>query len=220
MSWLTLAAVKAAKNITGTSQDVAIEALLPIAEAFVAEQLSYFCARQVVTEQHDGLGCDEIVLAKRPVCGVHSLKDSLTRAWSTTDDIDESLYVARKNGRLTLDGSNPELWIGDGPGAFQDGNGNVRVIYVAGYGERVDTVSDPAPDEDHEDFEEFALPQDVVKFAADYVMACLNTAGGEGLSGESAGGYSYTVASADAFFASCPGAKETAASWRDGTGLR
>lgn len=226
MSWLSLEAVKAAKNITDTSRDAAITAFLPTAEDFVASQLPRFVPRQVVTEQHHGEGNDEIVLHKRPVCGVASLKDSLARDWASAGEL-TSYDVVPESGVLRLDsGIGASGWDAGGPWPgrrFQDGNRNVRVIYVAGYGERVDTPSDPADENDHEDFAEFALPRDVVKYASDYVMACLNTSGSEGLSGETFSAYSYTTATAilaEVFHTTVPGAKSIYERWQDPTGAR
>lgn len=226
MSWLTLEAVKAAKNITDTSQDAAITALLGTAEDFVAAQLPRFVPRQVVTEQQHGEGHDEMVLRKRPVCGIASLKDSLARDWASTDEI-TNYDVDPDSGVLRLDQGIGGGWFATGGPftgrCFQDGNRNVRVIYVAGYGERVDTVSSPADENDLETFEEFALPGDVVKYASDYILACLNTSGSEGLGGESAGGYSYTTATAilaEVFHTTVPGAKAIYERWQDPTGAR
>lgn len=216
-SWLTLAMVKSVKNITDTSQDTAITALLRVAEDLVAQHCPKFIPRQSFTETHDGMGGGTIVLKRRPVCGVVSVKDSMSRAFSTTTALDSSSYsVDHESGVIQFDDDTISWDEDDGAsasgGALGEGNKNVQVVYVAGYGDY-----NPSNGTDSNDFETYDVPQDLVLLAADFIQGSQNASGTEGKKEERIGDYSYVMGDVSDL---SPTSKMTIQRWADGTAAR
>lgn len=216
-SWLTLSMVKSVKNITDTSQDTAITALLGVAEDLVEQHCPRFIPRQTFTERHDGMGGGTIVLRRRPVCGVVSVKDSMSRSFSTTTAIDSSSYaVIEESGVIEFDDDtiswNDEDGASASPGALSDGNRNIQVIYVAGYGDY-----NPSDGSDSNDFETYDVPQDLVLLAADFIQGSKNAAGLEGKKEERIGDYSYVIGDVEDL---SPTSRMTIERWADGTAAR
>lgn len=215
--WLSLSMVKSAKNITDSTYDSAISGLLVIAEDLIAQACPKFLPRQTLTEYHNGMGGGTIVLRRRPVCGVLSVKDSVSRSFGSIAAMDSSSYaVDVESGVIEFDDDtvnyDDEGGAISSSGALADGNRNVQVRYVAGYGDY-----NPSDGNDSIDFETFDLPQDLVLLASDFIFTAINGGGSEGKKEERIGDYSYVMGDLES---ASPTAKMTIERWSDGTSAR
>ena len=93
-----------------------------------------------------------------------------------------------------------------------EGNKNVQVVYVAGYGDY-----NPSNGTDSNDFETYDVPQDLVLLAADFIQGSKNAAGTEGKKEERIGDYSYVMGDVSDL---SPTSKMTIQRWADGTAAR
>lgn len=119
----TLDKVKSYLNLSDTTHDDLLAALI----ASASEAIELYCGREFAraerTEYHDGSGTRALVLRCRPVESVTSLHDDPARVYNDATLIAASRYgVYPAEGLLRLDG-----------GAFSPGVRNVRVVYTAGY---------------------------------------------------------------------------------------
>lgn len=204
ISWLTLADVKSAKGITDTARDTLLTALLPIAQEQVLKACPRFIPRQTFTEVQDGNGCAALVLKRRPVCGVVSIKDDPAREFGNDSIIDDADYAVDADaGVVYLD---LEL---------SDGVRNVQTVYVAGYGS-----FNPSDGNDSIAFATYDVPDDIIGLAANFVMFMANQAGAEGKASETIGEYSYRLADWTEFVGTSPLDQLTICRWADGSQAR
>lgn len=216
-SWLSLARVKEVKNITDTSLDTAITSLLSVAQALVEQHCPRFVPRQTFTELHDGMGGGTVVLRRRPVCGVLTVKDSLERAFSTTTAMSSADYAVLADEGLIEFDDTTLTWGDEGDahastGALAEGNRNVQVKYVAGYG-----AYNPSDGNDSAEFEEYDVPQDLVMLGADFIFGAINAGGSEGKKEERIGDYSYVMGDVKDL---SPTSQMTIDRWADGSQAR
>ena len=180
MAATTLADVKAFSGITGTDLDAQITALIPAAEAMVERLVGLKMEKRVgIDERHDGRGQPRVVLDCRPVIQVSQLFDDVNRAFTGTPIQSSEYTVDLKAGVVALDGIDPDWPATQLVAAFQRGNKNVKVVYDAGY-------------------EAADVPDDLKLLVSAFVMIAINTGKKAGLSSETIGRYSYTLADVSA----------------------
>src|SRR3990167_352620 len=126
MALTTLAAVKAFKSITDTSQDAEIGRLITV----VSEYLTRYCRRTfdlnaTLVEYHSGTsGQATLLLDRPPINSIASIYDDPERAYGASTLIAAADYVIEDAvaGLVRLDGA-----------SFQEGLRNVKVTYSGGF---------------------------------------------------------------------------------------
>jgi uncharacterized phiE125 gp8 family phage protein len=110
-------------DASDTSRDDLLDDLI----AYASERIESYCARRFasedVTEYIDGPGTTELVLARRPVTELTSVRLDASREFPEESELDESeLVLHAESGVLERDGA-----------VFPRGASNVRVEYTAGH---------------------------------------------------------------------------------------
>lgn len=143
----TLSRLKLAlgKDVTDTSEDDRLLTLLDAAEATVARYLNRNLLRDTYTEYFNGTGRPSLVLSHRPVISVTGVyvdpvgyygqsAGGFAASTMLTQGQDYALVNPNANERnpgiLTMLSA---LWDGTGLSNWPQGQGNVKVVYVAGY---------------------------------------------------------------------------------------
>ena len=147
-------------DLSDTSQDLLLYDLID----YASERIESYCARRFasaeLTQYADGSGTSELVLTRRPVSELTSVRVDADREFAAETELDDSEVVLYPDSGVVLrDGA-----------AFPEGNRNVRIEYTAGYA----TVPD-----------DLALA--CVKLAAAWYAHA--RAGADGVSRESLGDY-------------------------------
>ncbi len=125
MSLVSLATVKAFKNITATEHDAELVRLIGAVDAFITTYCNRQFEQATVTEYHSTRAGQTTLLLKRPpVASITSLHDDPDRVYGANTLIDPSDYVIEDTdaGILKLDGT-----------VFQRGVNNVKVLYSGGF---------------------------------------------------------------------------------------
>ena len=143
-----------------TSQDDLLDDLID----YASERLESHCARrfasEALTEYIDGPGTRQVVLSRRPVTELTSVRVDSDREFAAETEIDSSeLVLHAESGLIERDGA-----------VFPSGASNVRVQYTAGYSGVPDDVEAAA-----------------IKLAAAWYAHARS--GADGLTRETLGGY-------------------------------
>ena len=183
----TLSRLKLAlgKTVTDSSEDDTLLTLLDAAEAAVARYLNRNLLQATYTEYFDGMGRQTLVLSHRPVVSVTGVwvdpvgyygqsAGGFGTATLLTQGQDYALMAPGTNeknpGTLRMLSA---LWDGTGLSNWPQGQGNIKVTYVAGYTQ---------------------VPADVSQAVAMLVGQMLaQSANGLPLQSETLGEYSYTL---------------------------
>lgn len=183
----TLSRLKLAlgKSVTDTSEDDKLLTLLDAAEAAVARYLNRNLLQATYTEYFDGMGRPTLVLSHRPVVSVTGVwvdpvgyygqsAGGFAASTALTQGADFALIAPGTNeknpGTLRMLSA---LWDGTGLSNWPQGQGNIKVTYVAGYTQ---------------------VPADVSQAVAMIVGQMIAQAGnGLPMQSETLGEYSYTL---------------------------
>ena len=183
----TLSRLKLAlgKSVTDTSEDDRLLTLLDAAEAAVSRYLNRNLLQATYTEYLDGMGRPTLVLSHRPVVSVTGVwvdpvgyygqsEGGFASSTALTQGQDWALMAPGTNeknpGTLRMLSA---LWDGTGLSNWPQGQGNVKVTYVAGYTQ---------------------VPADVSQAVAMIVGQMIAQAGnGLPMQSETLGEYSYTL---------------------------
>jgi uncharacterized phiE125 gp8 family phage protein len=152
-------------DATDTSHDDLLDDLIDYASERIETHCGRLFASEAITEYIDGSGTTELVLSRRPVTELTSVRVDADREFAEETEVDSSELVLRAEAGVV------ERVVGIAGALFPRGASNVRVEYTAGYA--------TAPDD---------IGLACVKLAAAWYAHA--SAGADGISRETLGEYS------------------------------
>lgn len=153
MALTTQASVKLHLGITGTTEDTYLDMLIEQVDQLIKSYVGQTIERQTVTEYHAGNNTPLLVTRQRPVASLTSVRvdaygaygqasDPFPAATLQTAGIDYALRIDRPDGTSRsgivqrLNGVWPAVFrrqSGLLTPAIEPGQGNIKIVYVAGY---------------------------------------------------------------------------------------
>lgn len=122
---ITLAELKEYLNVTDSSQDAVLSALLNAASAWIKGFLKRNLVNRTWTEYYDGDASLQLMLRNLPIVSITTIWVDYLRAWANDKIVNSANYFIKKESGIVeafyLFGN----WI--------PGRANIKVIYVAGY---------------------------------------------------------------------------------------
>lgn len=123
---ISLADAKAFLKITASSEDGIVGDMVNEISQFVNNHCGHNILETTYTEYYDGDGTNELILGNFPVSTLTSVNDDVARSFSasTAKSVASDILLEKGAGII-------RLW--NNGGIFMCGQGNVKVVYVAGY---------------------------------------------------------------------------------------
>ncbi len=126
MALISLADAKLFLKITASTEDVIVGDLVNQVSQFINDYCGHPLLQATYTEFYDGDGTNELILRNFPVVSVTTIHDDPLRVFGA-----DTAKVVASDVMLEKGAGIVRLW--NNGGYFNRGEGNVKVVYVAGY---------------------------------------------------------------------------------------